>query len=201
MVRLTKIYTRAGDDGATNLGNGSRVAKTHPRVEAYGTVDEANAAIGVAATLCEDRETEARIREILRIVQNDLFDVGADLCTPVEPEEEDGQRLRVVASQTQRLEKAIDEANTELEPLKSFVLPGGTRLAAALHTARTITRRAERLTVEVAEREPDTVNAEAVKYLNRLSDLLFVLARLANDAGKGDVLWEPGKHAASGGES
>lgn len=190
MVHLTKIYTRSGDRGTTGLGNGSRVAKTHTRVEAYGTVDEANAAIGLA--LCEAGSDDA-ISGVLRGVQNALFDVGADLCTPVGDDERDGDKLRVTEAQTKGLESSIDRFNAELDELHSFVLPGGTRLAAALHMARTIVRRAERLTVGLAESEPDNVNVEAVRYLNRLSDLLFVLARRANANGSGDVLWEPGK--------
>ncbi|MEM0982782.1 MAG: cob(I)yrinic acid a,c-diamide adenosyltransferase [Planctomycetota bacterium] len=195
MVHLTKIYTRSGDRGTTGLGNGSRVAKTHIRVEAYGTVDEANAAIGMA--VCE-AESIPEIAEVLRNVQNALFDVGADLCTPVGETEQDGDKLRVTEAQTKGLETLIDRFNEDLEPLTSFVLPGGTRLAAALHVARTIVRRSERLTVGLAESEPDNVNGEAVRYLNRLSDLLFVLARWVNRSeagggGSGDVLWVPGK--------
>ena len=194
MVHLTKIYTRSGDRGTTGLGNGSRVAKTHTRVEAYGTVDEANASIGMA--LCEaagDTGGDDELASVLRGVQNALFDVGADLCTPVGDSERDGDKLRVTESQTHDLERLIDRFNADLGELHSFVLPGGTRLAAALHVARTVVRRAERLTVGLAESEPDNVNVEAVRYLNRLSDLLFVLARRANARGSGDVLWEPGK--------
>ena len=194
MVHLTKIYTRSGDRGTTGLGNGSRVAKTHTRVEAYGTVDEANASIGMA--LCEaagDTGGDDELASVLRGVQNALFDVGADLCTPVGDSERDGDKLRVTESQTHDLERLIDRFNADLGELRSFVLPGGTRLAAALHVARTVVRRAERLTVGLAESEPDNVNVEAVRYLNRLSDLLFVLARRANARGSGDVLWEPGK--------
>jgi len=194
MVHLTKIYTRSGDRGTTGLGNGSRVAKTHTRVEAYGTVDEANAAIGLA--LCEaggEAVGDEEIARVLRGVQNALFDVGADLCTPVGDDERDGDKLRVTEAQTRELERLIDRFNADLGELRSFVLPGGTRLAAALHVSRTVVRRAERLTVGLAESEPDNVNAEAVRYLNRLSDLLFVLARRANATGSGDVLWEPGK--------
>lgn len=194
MVRLTKIYTKTGDSGTTGLGNGVRVAKTHQRVVAYGTVDEANAAIGLAVLACPTDDQGPRIRHFLLIVQNDLFDIGADLCTPITPDEQEGQRLRVQPPQTLRLEREIDSVNALLQPLNSFVLPGGTALAAALHLARTIVRRAERETVQLAENEPDSINAEVVRYLNRLSDLLFVLGRLANNAGRGDVLWTPGKH-------
>jgi len=184
MVRLTRIYTRGGDTGETSLGDGARVAKHDPRVEAFGTVDEANAAIGLAR-LAAPPEADAMLARI----QNDLFDLGADLCTP-----EDGRRaagaLRIQASQVERLEREIDALNAELKPLDSFVLPGGTPCAAHLHLARTITRRAERLVAALAARE--TVNGEALKYLNRLSDHLFVLSRHVNDKGAGDVLWTPG---------
>jgi cob(I)alamin adenosyltransferase len=186
MVALNRIYTRGGDAGQTSLGDGRRVAKHDARVEAYGTVDEANAAIGLARLHSKDLpETDA----ILARIQNDLFDLGADLCTP-----EDGRKnagaLRIVAAQTDRLELEIDAMNALLAPLTSFILPGGTALAAHLHLARTVTRRAERLVVALAEREP--VSPEAVKYLNRLSDHLFVLGRHVNDGGKLDVLWVPG---------
>ena len=184
MVRLTRIYTRGGDAGETSLGDGARVAKHDLRVEAFGTVDEANAAIGLAR-LAAPPEADAMLARI----QNDLFDLGADLCTP-----EDGRRaagaLRIQASQVERLEREIDALNAELKPLDSFVLPGGTPCAAHLHLARTITRRAERLVAALAARE--TANGEALKYLNRLSDHLFVLSRHVNDKGAGDVLWTPG---------
>lgn len=199
MVKLTKIYTKSGDRGTTVLGSGTRVAKTHQRVVAYGTVDEANATIGVALAACRaDGALSASDREALASclaeIQNDLFDVGADLCTPVSESEEDGARLRVSEQQTARLEATIDRHNADLEDLTSFVLPGGTPAAAALHVARTVVRRAERLTVGLAESEPDSVSAEAVRYLNRLSDLLFVLARWANRGAGGDVLWVPGQN-------
>ena len=184
MVRLTRIYTRGGDKGETSLGDGRRVAKQSLRVEAYGTVDEANAAIGLAR-LHADGEADAMLARI----QNDLFDLGADLCTP-----EDGGRgegaLRIVAAQVVRLEREIDKMNRSLAPLTSFILPGGTAAAAYLHLARTVTRRAERLVCALAAAEP--VNPEAVKYLNRLSDHLFVLGRHLNDNGANDVLWRPG---------
>jgi cob(I)alamin adenosyltransferase len=184
MVRLTRIYTRGGDKGETSLGDGSRVAKQSLRVEAFGTVDEANAAIGLAR-LYADGEADAMLARI----QNDLFDLGADLCTP-----EDGRRaagaLRIVAAQVTRLEREIDAMNAALKPLDSFILPGGTPAAAHLHLARTVTRRAERLTCALAAAE--RVNPEAVKYLNRLSDHLFVLGRRVNDNGAKDVLWQPG---------
>ncbi len=188
MVRLTRIYTRGGDKGDTSLGDGSRVPKQALRVEAYGTVDEANAAIGLARLhLVSGSDTEADA--MLARIQNDLFDLGADLCTP-----EDGRRaagaLRIVAAQVERLEHEIDAMNKDLRALDSFVLPGGTPAAANLHLARTVTRRAERLVCALAAEEP--VNPEAIKYLNRLSDHLFVMSRRLNGNGAGDVLWRPG---------
>ena len=184
MVRLTRIYTRGGDKGETSLGDGSRVPKQSLRVEAYGTVDEANAAIGLAR-LHVDAEADAMLARI----QNDLFDLGADLCTPEEGRRAAGA-LRIVAAQVARLEGEIDVMNAALRPLNSFILPGGTAAAAHLHLARTVTRRAERLVCALAAAEP--VNPEAVKYLNRLSDHLFVLGRRVNDNGARDVLWQPG---------
>jgi cob(I)alamin adenosyltransferase len=188
MVRLTRIYTRGGDKGDTSLGDGSRVPKQALRVEAYGTVDEANAAIGLARLhLVSGSDTEADA--MLARIQNDLFDLGADLCAP-----EDGRRaagaLRIVAAQVERLEHEIDAMNKDLRALDSFVLPGGTPAAANLHLARTVTRRAERLVCALAAEEP--VNPEAIKYLNRLSDHLFVMSRRLNGNGAGDVLWRPG---------
>jgi cob(I)alamin adenosyltransferase len=183
MVQLTRFYTKGGDKGETSLGDGSRVKKHAVRVEAYGTVDEANAAIGVARL-----HAEGAALEMLARIQNDLFDLGADLCTPEAGRKGEGA-LRIVASQTERLEHEIDAMNAELKPLDSFILPGGTPLAAQLHVARTVTRRAERLVTALAEIE--TLNPEAVKYLNRLSDHLFVLSRVANQPG-GDILWRPG---------
>lgn len=188
MVKLTKIYTKTGDDGTTGLVTGERVRKDDLRVEAYGTVDEANAAIGVAVTLCA--QPAEPLASILRAIQHDLFDLGADLATPLEPNEK--HRLRIIPPQTARLERTIDEHNDALAPLTSFVLPGGSPLAAALHVARTVVRRAERLSVTLQAAHGAAVNPEAVKYLNRLSDLLFVLSRVANDHGKQDVLWVPG---------
>ena len=184
-VNLTRIYTRLGDGGETHLGDMSRVPKTHPRIEAYGTVDELNAQIGVALTV--DGLPE-RFAAWLTRVQNDLFDVGADISVP---HGGDRERLRVVAEQTGWLEQACDEVNAELPNLKSFVLPGGTAAAAQLHVCRTVCRRAERRTIACGEE----VNAECVRYLNRLSDLLFILARAANvAAGDGEPLWEPGRY-------
>jgi cob(I)alamin adenosyltransferase len=184
MVRLTRIYTRGGDGGETSLGDGSRVPKHSLRVAAYGTVDEANAVIGIAR-LHVDGEADAMLGHI----QNDLFDLGADLCTPEEGRRSAGA-LRISAAQVERLEREIDGMNAALRPLDSFILPGGTAAAAYLHVARTVTRRAERLVSELAQTE--AVNPEALKYLNRLSDHLFVLGRRANDNGGRDVLWVPG---------
>jgi cob(I)alamin adenosyltransferase len=188
MVRLTRIYTRGGDKGETSLTDGTRVKKHALRVEAVGTVDEANAVIGLAR-LQTGSHAQAGPDTMLGRIQNDLFDLGADLSTPEGGGGAKGP-LRILASQVERLEHEIDAINAELQPLDSFVLPGGTGLAAALHLGRTVVRRAERLAVALAERE--TVNPEAIKYLNRLSDHLFVLARAANDRGLSDVLWRPG---------
>ena len=190
MVQLTKIYTRGGDKGDTSLGDGSRVAKHHLRVEAYGTVDEANAVIGLARVeILRTPDTDDMLDPALNRIQNDLFDLGADLCTP-----EDGRRaegaLRIIDTQVYWLESEIDRINGALDPLSSFILPGGTPVAAQLHLARTVTRRAERLITALAAEA--LVNPEAIKYLNRLSDLLFVMSRAANGSGKDDVLWVPG---------
>jgi cob(I)alamin adenosyltransferase len=184
MVRLTKIYTKGGDRGRTSLGDGSRVAKHDLRVAAYGTVDEANATIGLARL-----HTQSVADAMLARIQNDLFDLGADLCRPGADPDEAGA-LRIQPQQVQRLEDEIDALNMALKPLDSFVLPGGRPAAAFLHQARTVVRRAERLTTELAAGAP--VNPEAVRYLNRLSDHLFVLARHLNDKGAADVLWVPG---------
>ncbi len=197
MVKLNRIYTKTGDDGTTGLATGLRVPKNDPRVETYGTVDEANAALGLAITLANadgpgSTELRKAVVAVLRSVQHDLFDCGADLATPVESGETPGSRLRILAWQTERLERLIDEYNEPLAPLTSFVLPGGSPFAAGLHMARTVIRRAERLAVALRKDEPDTTNPETVRYLNRLSDLVFVLARVANDQGAGDVLWSPG---------
>ena len=184
MVRLTRIYTRGGDAGETSLGDGARVPKHALRVAAYGTVDEANAVIGIARL-----HADAAADEMLGRIQNDLFDLGADLCTPAGGRRGAGA-LRIVKAQTERLETEIDEMNAALAPLDSFILPGGSPVAAHLHLARTVVRRAERLVCELAGAEE--VNLEALKYLNRLSDHLFVLGRQVNDRGAGDVLWRPG---------
>lgn len=189
MVRLTRIYTKAGDAGRTRLGDMSEADKHDPRVESYGTVDEANAAIGTAVcALGPDHELSA----ILVRVQNDLFDLGADLCVPDRGEPLEFEPLRMVSAQTDRLEREIDALNARLEPLDSFILPGGTEAAARLHLARTITRRAERRVVALAS-TGEPVNDQVIIYLNRLSDLLFVAARIANDEGRGDVKWTPGE--------
>ncbi|MFT3685546.1 MAG: cob(I)yrinic acid a,c-diamide adenosyltransferase [Phycisphaerales bacterium] len=200
MVRLSKIYTKTGDDGTTGLGDGSRTPKHSLRVEAYGTVDEANAAVGVAVVVSDNSGAGGQakaIGDVLRSVQHDLFDLGADLCTPMVKEEKPGEALRVTADQSARLERLIDRFNEGLPALTSFVLPGGTELAAALHVARTVTRRAERLVVALREAESAATGAETVVYLNRLSDLLFVLGRVANQGTGGasvDVLWVPGRN-------
>lgn len=189
MVQLTRIYTRGGDKGKTSLGSGERRAKYDLRVAAYGTVDEANAVIGVARLHTAQVESGGELDAILERVQNDLFDLGADLCTP-EVEAPEYPPLRVLAEQVERLEREIDKLNGELQPLKSFILRGGNAAAAHLHLACTVARRAEREVVELSDRE--VVNPEVVRYLNRLSDLLFVMARHANAKGADDVLWVPG---------
>ena len=187
MVLLNRIYTRTGDAGDTGLGDGSRVAKNAPRVEAYGSVDEVNAALGLAR-----QSARSPIDTDLAAIQNDLFDLGADLCRPINTDEADEDRppLRIVESQVERLEGEIDAMNETLEPLRSFVLPGGSALAANLHVCRTAVRRCERRIVELAALE--AVNPAALRYVNRLSDWLFVAARVANGNGSQDVLWEPG---------
>lgn len=185
MVKLTRIYTRGGDKGRTSLSNGKRVAKHDPRVEAYGTADEAGAAIGLA------RLHATAYDALLSLIQNDLFDLGADLATP-EEENPAWPPLRILPSQVLRLEQEIDRLNADLAPLNSFVLSGGTPAAAHLHFARTVVRRAERAATLLAENQ--AINLECVKYLNRLSDLLFVMARHANDKGARDVLWVPGQN-------
>jgi len=188
VVRLTKIYTKAGDGGRTRLGDMSEADKHDPRVEAYGTVDEANAAIGLAiAALADGHE----LRALLTSVQNDLFDAGADLCVPDRGEALEWEPLRMRSGQAEQLEAEIDRLNARLEPLDSFVLPGGSQASAALHLARTITRRAERRVVALRSTGEPVSEAVAV-YLNRLSDLLFVAARIANDDGRADVKWVPG---------
>ncbi len=184
MVKLSRIYTRGGDSGETSLVDGRRVPKHDLRVEAYGNVDEVNAVLGLARL-----RAKGAISAMLARIQNDLFDLGADLATPQDGAKDKGA-LRILASQVTRLEREIDALNAKLKPLDTFVLPGGSELAAALHFARTVTRRAERLVAALTQRE--AVNPEALKYLNRLSDHLFVLARHANAKGKKDLLWKPG---------
>jgi cob(I)alamin adenosyltransferase len=188
MVRLNRIYTKTGDGGDTGLGDGTRLPKHHTRIAAYGTVDELSSFLGLALAHSADE----RLNAALRSIQNDLFDVGADLCVPGEA----GDKLRITPSYATRLEQLLDETNEPIAPLQSFVLPGGKPVAAWLHVARTVCRRAERLTTELAAREEERgrVNAEVIVYLNRLSDLLFVLARAVNDNGRLDVLWKPGQN-------
>jgi len=186
MVTLNRIYTKTGDKGETALGDGTRLPKHALRISAFGTVDEANATIGVARL-----HTEGMVDDMLARIQNDLFDLGADLCVPETAKRAEG-RLRIADAQVERLEREIDGMNAELKPLTSFVLPGGTFAAAHLHVARVVTRRAERLIVELAEREP--VNPAAIRYINRLSDHLFVASRFVNDKGGKDVLWVPGEN-------
>jgi cob(I)alamin adenosyltransferase len=189
MVVLSRIYTRTGDDGSTALGSGERRPKYDLRIAAYGTVDETNAAIGVARLHLQDaREIDA----MLGLIQNDLFDLGADLSVP--QREGTVERLRVLSTQVERLEADIDTLNAKLEPLTSFVLPGGTPAAAYLHLARTICRRAERMVVELAGKPEEPVTDAAIRYLNRLSDFLFVASRAANNNSAGDVLWVPGQN-------
>lgn len=193
MVKLNKIYTRTGDDGTTGLGSGERVLKYDLRVAAYGTVDEGNAAIGIARL---HLDTQRDVDAILARVQNDLFDLGADLCVPERPDAPPPafEALRIVARQVTRLEEDIDRLNAELPPLRSFILPGGTPAAAHLHLARTIIRRAEREIVALAQVPGEAVSAPAIHYVNRLSDLLFVAGRYVNGHGANDVLWVPGAH-------
>ena len=190
MVVLSKIYTRSGDDGTTALGSGRRVAKFDLRVECYGALDEANAAIGLARL---HTRSDQALDAMLARIQNDLFDLGAELCYPDESKDARG-RLSVSDVQVERLEGEIDALNRELQPLRSFVLPGGTQAASFLHLARTISRRAERLMVALAARPNEPVGGSALRYINRLSDFLFVAARYANDKGQSDVLWVPGQN-------
>ncbi len=193
MVVLNRIYTRTGDDGTTALGTGERRAKNDLRIEAYGTIDEANSAIGLARVATAPDMVCARVDAMLLCVQNDLFDLGADLCVPPDAQ---GKTLplRIVQSQVDRLEREIDTLNAELAPLRSFVLPGGSPAAAALHLARTVTRRAERLLVALAEAPGEEVGGPALRYVNRLSDFLFVAARYLNQKGEADILWVPGQN-------
>src|ERR1700686_973366 len=191
MVVLNRIYTRTGDDGTTALGTGERRKKYDLRIACYGTVDETNAAIGLARlTTAGDGDLDAMLARI----QNDLFDLGADLCSPEKGRGPGGARLAIVEAQGARLEREIDRLNGELKPLRSFVLPGGTAAAAYLHLARTVCRRAERLMIELKDKPGENVTAAAIKYVNRLSDFFFVAARFTNDKGSADVLWVPGRN-------
>ncbi|WP_421916138.1 cob(I)yrinic acid a,c-diamide adenosyltransferase [Mesorhizobium sp.] len=192
MVKLNKIYTRTGDDGTTGLGTGERRLKSNLRVDAYGTVDEANACIGMARV--HTAAANPSIDAMLGRIQNDLFDLGADLAVPDDGKPLGYEPLRITATQTDRVEKDIDLLNKDLQPLKSFVLNGGTPAAAALHLARTVARRAERLMVALAQDPGEHVNRDGLKYINRVSDFLFVAARAVNDNGNADVLWIPGKN-------
>ncbi len=192
MVKLNKIYTRTGDDGTTGLGDGVRVSKASLRVRAFGTVDEANSVVGLAR-LHTTGKGLAGIDEMLARVQNDLFDLGADLCTPDRGEKPEYEPLRIVAGQVGRLESEIDQLNSDLEPLKSFVLPGGHPAAAHLHLARTVSRRAERLMAELAGLDGEVVSGVALEYINRLSDFLFVASRWVNHQHEGDIMWVPGQ--------
>lgn len=191
MVVLNRIYTRTGDDGTTALGTGERCPKYALRIQAYGTVDETNAQIGMVRVHLG--ASDPKLDQRLMLIQNDLFDLGADLCVPDKGQKLDYEPLRVTQSQVDRLEAEIDDMNGKLQPLRSFVLPGGSPAAAALHVARTVCRRAERITVELAALPDEPVSDAAIKYLNRLSDYLFVASRHVNAAGAGDVLWVPGK--------
>jgi cob(I)alamin adenosyltransferase len=191
MVKLNKIYTKTGDGGTTGLASGPRRSKADLRIESFGAVDETNAALGLAMLHAGD---QTQLADMLTRIQNDLFDLGADLATPDTGEEPEWEPLRIVESQVERLEREIDLLNAELTPLNSFILPGGSALSAYLHLARTISRRAERLMVALKEKDGEIVSTAALKYVNRLSDFLFVAARYANDKGKADVLWVPGKN-------
>jgi len=193
MVVLNRIYTRTGDDGTTALGSGERRKKHDLRIAAYGTIDELNACLGIARLHCKD---EAAVDAMLARIQNDLFDLGADLCTPEQDKGKGpgGARLAVTDAQVTRLEREIDALNADLAPLRSFVLPGGTAAAAYLHLARTVCRRGERLMVELADKPGEAVSAAALKYVNRLSDFLFVASRFLNRKGADDVLWVPGQN-------
>ena len=190
MVKLNKIYTRTGDDGTTGLVSGPRRLKSDLRVEAYGTVDETNSVIGLARLHTADQPD---LDAMLARIQNDLFDLGADLAAPDTGEPLEYEPLRIIDSQVQRIEQEIDALNATLDPLRSFILPGGSPAAAWLHLARTVARRAERHMVELSKREGETVSRAAIEYINRLSDFLFVAARHTNDGGKADILWVPGK--------
>ena len=190
MVVLNKIYTKTGDNGTTALGSGERRMKYDLRVAAYGTVDECNSCLGIARL--ETSRSHQKLDVALMRIQNDLFDLGADLATPDTGEDLGYEPLRIIGSQVERIEKDIDQFNADLDPLRSFILPGGSAAAAHLHLARTVARRAERMIVELAEQAGEHVNGETIRYMNRVSDFLFVAARYTNEMGKADVLWVPG---------
>jgi cob(I)alamin adenosyltransferase len=192
MVVLNRIYTRTGDKGDTALGSGTRVSKAHLRIQAYGTVDETNSVLGIVR-LHTGTEAFSKLDAMLARIQNELFDLGADLCVPDDGKKLDYEPLRILPSQAERLEKEIDELNHDLSPLRSFVLPGGHAAAAHLHLARTVCRRAERLMVELKSHDNEHVSDRALAYINRLSDFLFVASRWVNAKTTGDVLWVPGK--------
>ena len=192
MVKLNKIYTRTGDDGSTALGNGKRVSKGDDRVDAYGTVDETNAVVGLVR-IRTAHKTLKILDDMLARIQNDLFDLGADLCCPDDGKKLDYEPLRIIDSQVARLESEIDFLNKDLAPLRSFILPGGHPAAANLHLARTVSRRAERLMIRVTQQEGETISPAALKYINRLSDFFFVAARWVNHKYDGDVMWVPGE--------
>ena len=200
MVKLNKIYTRTGDKGTTGLANGDRVAKNHTRIDAYGTVDETNASLGLVLHALEqegpNKEDDIDLQAMILRIQNDLFDLGADLSTPQIPgaPEPEHPPLRITQAQVTRLETEIDLLNKDLNPLRSFVLPGGSLTAAHLHVARTISRRAEREMVTLSEMDNEIVSEQAMQYINRLSDHLFVMSRYVNDKGLSDVLWTPGQN-------
>ena len=194
MVKLNRIYTRTGDDGTTGLGSGARVKKYDLRVEAYGTVDETNSCLGIVRL---HMQSLPALDVMLARIQNDLFDLGADLCTPLSSAPLPYEPLRIVSAQVERIECEIDELNGVLQPLKSFVLPGGAPAAAYLHLARTVCRRAERQMVELAMREGEHVGTAALHYVNRLSDFLFVASRFVNDRAGGDILWVPGQNRSA----
>lgn len=193
MVVLNKIYTRTGDDGTTALGTGQRVSKYSLRIATFGSVDETNSVIGLAISqLDPNNKDHVQVGEILKLVQNDLFDLGADLCTPEGEKKPDYEPLRITNEQVDRLEQEIDSLNQHLDPLRSFVLPGGSPAAASLHIARTVSRRTERAMVELSDSKGEIVNQSALQYINRLSDLLFVASRYVNSRGQEDILWRPG---------
>ncbi len=203
-MRLTKIYTKSGDSGSTMLGDGSLVPKHHSRVEAYGTVDEANAAIAMAVSLLAQNASDGHDSKVITLImkelariQNDLFDVGADLCVPLPENKNEDHRLRIMPEQIDRLETVIDSLNSDLPALESFILPGGSLLGSYVHLARTICRRAERCISTLLEREPARTNPDTMVYMNRLSDLLFVIARVLNSGENGDVLWQPGANRSN----